>query len=75
MNSIIKVLLCVFFCTSSAFLVAQKQEWEIIAADINSANYYGITVASGMVGLVSSPEPMKIMDIVLDAVYDNYAKW
>ncbi|MEO0553913.1 MAG: glycoside hydrolase family 65 protein [Bacteroidota bacterium] len=74
MNSIIKVLLCVFFCTSSAFLVAQKQEWEITAADINPTNYYGITVANGMVGLVSSPEPMKIKDIVLNGVYDNYQR-
>ena len=53
---------------------SQNDEWQITATDINSNEYYGITVANGMVGLVSSPEPMKIKDIVLNGVYDNYER-
>ncbi|MFN0175683.1 MAG: glycoside hydrolase family 65 protein, partial [Saprospiraceae bacterium] len=35
---------------------------------------YGITVANGMIGLVSSPEPMKVKDVVLNGAYDNYGR-
>lgn len=48
--------------------------WHIQAKDINPNNYYGITVANGMVGLISSPEPMKVADVVLNGVYDNYQR-
>ncbi|WP_420459314.1 glycoside hydrolase family 65 protein [Neolewinella sp.] len=49
-------------------------QWTITATDIDPANYYGITVANGMVGLVSSPEPMRVQDVVLNGVYDNYQR-
>jgi trehalose/maltose hydrolase-like predicted phosphorylase len=49
-------------------------QWSITATDIDPANYYGITVANGMVGLVSSPEPMRVSDVVLNGVYDDYQR-
>lgn len=48
--------------------------WTIVATDINPSNYYGVTVANGMIGLVSSPEPMKVRDVVLNGVYDYYQR-
>ncbi|MCG8388190.1 MAG: glycoside hydrolase family 65 protein, partial [Cytophagales bacterium] len=48
--------------------------WHIQAENINPNNYYGITVANGMVGLISSPEPMKMKDVVLNGIYDNYQR-
>ncbi|WP_368671728.1 glycoside hydrolase family 65 protein [Lewinella sp. W8] len=51
-----------------------RAQWTIPATDIDPDNYYGITVANGMVGLVSSPEPMKVQDVVLNGVYDNYQR-
>lgn len=48
--------------------------WKITAEQIDPANYYGITVANGMIGLVSSPEPMKVKDVVLNGAYDNYQR-
>ncbi|MEL7426575.1 MAG: glycoside hydrolase family 65 protein [Bacteroidota bacterium] len=48
--------------------------WHIPATDIDPNNYYGITVANGVVGLVSSPEPMKVKDVVLNGVYDYYQR-
>jgi len=48
--------------------------WHIVADRIDPANYYGITVANGMIGLVSSPEPMKVKDVVLNGAYDNYLR-
>ena len=48
--------------------------WEIRATDIDPDNYYGITLANGMVGLVSSPEPLKVQDVVLNGVFDYYQR-
>ncbi|NOT73310.1 MAG: glycoside hydrolase family 65 protein [Cyclobacteriaceae bacterium] len=48
--------------------------WQVEAKGIDPANYYGVTVANGMIGLVSSPEPMKVRDIVLNGVYDYYQR-
>lgn len=52
----------------------QSDAWTIVAENIDPANYYGITVANGMIGLVSSPEPMKVKDVVLNGAYDNYQR-
>ena len=62
-----------------AFLIpvagfAQDAGWTIEAKTIDPNNYYGGTVANGMVGIVSSPEPMKVTDVVLNGVYDYYQR-
>ncbi|TAE22033.1 MAG: glycoside hydrolase family 65 protein [Cytophagales bacterium] len=49
-------------------------DWQIVAQNINPANYFGITVANGMIGLVSSPEPMKVKDVVLNGAFDTYGR-
>ena len=48
--------------------------WTISAKNINPNEYYGVTVANGMVGIVSSPEPLKVTDVVLNGVYDYYQR-
>lgn len=48
--------------------------WHVQAKDIDPNNYYGVTVANGMVGIVSSPEPMRVKDVVLNGVYDYYQR-
>jgi trehalose/maltose hydrolase-like predicted phosphorylase len=48
--------------------------WHIQAGSIDPKNYYGVTVANGMVGLISSAEPMKIQEVVLNGVYDYYQR-
>ena len=52
----------------------QSDPWLIEAKAIDPNNYYGVSVANGMVGLVSSPEPMKVRDVVLNGVYDYYQR-
>lgn len=67
-------------CTTLVLgLVAQSSDlsqsgWHIQASNIDPNHYYGITCANGMIGLVSSPEPMKVKDVVLNGVYDNYQR-
>jgi protein-glucosylgalactosylhydroxylysine glucosidase len=55
-------------------VAAQDEGWTIKASQIDPNNYYGVTVANGMIGLVSSPEPMKVRDVVLNGVYDYYQR-
>lgn len=71
----------IFFLILSTFLlrvtttIAQQPDaWKIQATAIDASNYYGITVANGMVGIVSSPEPFKVKDVVLAGAYDLYGR-
>jgi len=76
-NLLIRISVVSFFCcVTSVPVSAQKQQgdWQIVAQTINAANYYGITVANGMIGLVSSPEPMKVKDVVLNGAFDTYGR-
>src|SRR5450432_138548 len=64
------LLLTVFIsCCLSA-----QDPWKITTNNIDAAHYYGITVANGMIGIVSSPEPLKIKDVVLAGAYDLYGR-
>ncbi len=54
--------------------VAAQDPWKIEATNIDPNNYYGITVANGMIGMVSSPEPFKVKDVVLAGAYDSYGR-
>ncbi|CAN5590404.1 hypothetical protein BH10BAC2_BH10BAC2_20830 [soil metagenome] len=51
-----------------------QDPWLIKANNIDPNNYYGITVANGMIGIVSSPEPFKVKDVVLAGAYDQYGR-
>ena len=51
-----------------------QDAWKISAPNINPNNYYGVTVANGMIGIVSSPEPFRVKDVVLAGAYDLYGR-
>ena len=53
---------------------SQDANWIVNADEIDPNNYYGVTVANGMVGIVSSAEPLKVSDTVLNGVYDFYGR-
>jgi len=48
--------------------------WKITASKIDPSTYYGVTVANGMVGVVSSAEPLKVKNVVLAGAYDQYGR-
>jgi trehalose/maltose hydrolase-like predicted phosphorylase len=54
--------------------LAAQDPWKIAASNIDASNYYGITVANGMIGIVSAPEPFKVKDVVLAGAYDQYGR-
>jgi trehalose/maltose hydrolase-like predicted phosphorylase len=66
------ILLLVFLFP--AFTIAQDNAWTVASQDINPNHYFGVTVANGMIGIVSSPFPMKVNDVVLNGVYDYYQR-
>jgi len=54
--------------------IAQTNTWTIQADTIDPAHYAGVTVANGMIGLVSSAEPFKAKDVVLNGAFDLYGR-
>ena len=56
------------------YAFGQSDPWKISSGKIDPRNYYGETVANGMIGIVSSPEPFKIKDVVLAGAYDLYGR-
>src|ERR1700676_4628795 len=71
----LKILLfsCLWFQQASAQMSSAINPW-VISAVPDPANYYGVTVANGMIGIVSSPEPFQVKDVVLAGAYDLYGR-
>ena len=67
-------LIASLFIVSFVFAQQKIDTWRIAADKIDPSNYYGITVANGMIGIVSSPEPFKVKDVVLAGAYDLYGR-
>lgn len=67
-----------FLIISSLLLLSvasfAQDPWKLKASNLDSKNYYGVTVANGMIGIVSSPEPFKVKDVVLAGAYDLYGR-
>ncbi|MBK9151519.1 MAG: glycoside hydrolase family 65 protein [Saprospiraceae bacterium] len=61
-------------CILSVYSVFSQSSWHVRADKINPDQYYGVTLANGVVGLVSSPEPFKVRDVVLNGTYDYYQR-
>ena len=68
------ILISFLMVITTSQLFAQSDPWIIQASKIDPANYYGITVANGMIGIVSSPEPFKVKNVVLAGTYDLYGR-
>ena len=72
-----KIIFLFTFILLSSFNFIESQTidvWKIKADKIDASNYYGVTVANGMIGIVSSHEPFKIKDVVLAGAYDLYGR-
>lgn len=69
MRRLIVITITVILCLS---VVRAQDSWVLKATDINRDNYYGVSVGNGMLGLVSSAEPLKLKEVVLAGLYDSY---
>lgn len=70
MNLRFSILLTLFFIGK----LNAQDPWKIRADVKPGMEYYGITVANGMIGIVSSPEPFRVKDVVLAGAYDLYGR-
>ncbi len=61
-------------CAITLHAQSKPNVWTINAKNINPDNYHGITVANGMIGLVSSAKPLQMKTVILNGVYDVYGK-
>jgi protein-glucosylgalactosylhydroxylysine glucosidase len=66
--------LCQLFFFMGIGLAKSQDPWKLTVPSVNPANYYGVTVANGMIGIVSSPEPFKVKEVVLAGAYDQYGR-
>src|SRR6476646_5551146 len=69
-----KIFLPAILLTTFAANLFAQDPWKITASNIDAKNYYGVTVANGMIGIVSSPEAFKVKDVVLAGAYDLYGR-
>jgi len=70
-----KKLYFLFTLFSFANCFAQTiDSWKITADKINPRDYFGVTVANGMIGIVSSPDIFRCKDVVLNGAYDQYGR-
>ncbi len=69
-----KKFLLLLFTIHCSLLIFSQDPWIIKADKIDPSNYYGITVANGMIGIVSSPQPFQVKDVVLAGAYDLYGR-
>ncbi|MBK8887374.1 MAG: glycoside hydrolase family 65 protein [Saprospiraceae bacterium] len=69
----IRFLIAIFLFNIS-FAISAQDTWKIKADNIDPKNYYGVTLANGVVGIVSSAEPLKVKDVVLNGAYDYYQR-
>jgi protein-glucosylgalactosylhydroxylysine glucosidase len=58
----------------SGWASAQTDVWTIGTDTIEPGKYYGETVANGAIGIVSSPEPFRVKDVVLNGAFDLYGR-
>lgn len=64
----------ILIITCHTLLLNAQDPWVIRASRIDPGNYYGITVSNGVIGMVSSPEPLQMKEVILAGVYDRYGR-
>jgi trehalose/maltose hydrolase-like predicted phosphorylase len=69
-----KQLIATIIVSLSVTVLLAQDPWKVKADLVDPRSYYGITVANGMIGVVSSPEPFKVKDVVLSGAYDLYGR-
>lgn len=69
-----KTLLFFILLSSLTLSLFAQDPWKIKADKIDPNNYFGVTVANGILGVVSSPQPFKVKNVVLAGAYDTYGR-
>lgn len=69
-RQLLNLTMCLLF---SGSLIGQNQEEWTLRADpvmYGDYDYAGVTVANGMIGIVSSPHPFQVKDVIMAGAFD-----
>lgn len=72
-NHLLFPIYCLLFSIYGQLAMAQSG-WQVQANKIDPNKYFGVTVANGMIGLISSPDPLKVKEVVLNGAFDTYGR-
>lgn len=61
-------------CTCIFGICFAQDPWIISSGKITSDHYTGVSVSNGVIGMISSPEPLKVGNVILAGVYDQYGR-
>ena len=64
-----KVFLLVLLVSPVVFGQTKSDEWHLYAN--SRANYYGVAMANGQIGIVTDDTPLKTKEIILNGVYEG----
>lgn len=53
------------------FAFAQPTGWSKHVSKIDASSYHGVAMGNGVIGFVSTPEPMRFKDVVMNGLYDT----
>lgn len=62
------------FCMGIVGICSAQDPWTIKSENTAASKYTGISVSNGVIGMVSSPEPLKVGNVILAGVYDQYGR-
>ncbi|MBL7770218.1 MAG: glycoside hydrolase family 65 protein [Flavipsychrobacter sp.] len=68
------LLITSWFFSSLSVIAQSVDPWKLTAVNPSRENYYGITVANGMIGIVSAPSPFTVQEVVLAGAWDQYGR-
>jgi len=68
------LLITVCFASCLGVFAQSIDPWKLTAVNPSRDNYYGITVANGMIGIVSAPSPFTVQEVVLAGAWDQYGR-
>lgn len=76
MKNIGLICACLYLICSYPAAAQQSQIdiWRLTAQHPDPLHYYGVTVANGVLGIVSAPDPLRVKEIVLNGAYDQYGR-
>lgn len=55
-------------------MIRKNKDWHIEASAEYLGAHSGVTVANGMIGIISSEVPFQVKDVILNGVYDTYGR-
>ncbi len=72
--NLLKFSIFTFLLIIFSLNIHAQDPWKISVDKVNPNNYFGITTANGIIGIVSSPQPFKVKNVILAGTYDTYGR-